>query len=337
MSIHLSQKNNYIISQRNYLDDYFNTEKKSINMTISGKFLGQYPKFNINNRFDEYINNDEIKELIKIIKKKYKIKDEIILGPGSNGLLQNIIKILMIDGGNLITPFYSFNEAEYASTSLNCITKRVLCNKYKIDFKSIEKSIDNETKCIYICNPNNPTGIYEKIENIIKLSKNINIPIIVDESCIEFTMKKSLLDYKLPDNIIVLRSFSKAYGLANLRIGFMVCKKEFKKIYEEKITINEISSIAVESAINMLKNYKLVEDNINKVILEREKIKKSLENKGISCTNSESNILFTIDKFKPNKNISLVKVLDENNKDHYRIAIQDIETNNKFIKEINRR
>ncbi len=335
MSSPLSPKNNYIISKRNYLDDYYNETKKDIDMSISGKFITPFPKLAIPVTFDEYVTNEEITKLSNLIKEKYHLNKEIIIGPGANGLIQNLLKVLMYRGGNLVTPFYTFNEAEYACSSFDGFTKRVFCKNYRIDFAGLLNAIDQDTKCIYICNPNNPTGIYESLDKIIELSKHVQIPLIVDESCIEFTKKESLLEREIPDNIIVLRSFSKAYGLANLRIGYMVCNKEFKKRYLEKITINEVSSIAIYSAIAML-NSTSVSKNITKVIEERERIKKELLKNKIECLDSDSNILFTKNSFNLPSNISLVKVKDEENELHYRIAIQDEKTNDLFIKELNK-
>lgn len=334
MSSHSLPKNKYLISKRNYLDDYLNKEKKEIDMTISGKFLVPFPKLNNEVKYDRYLDSSHLDELIDLIKNKYRINKEIIIGPGSNGLLQNILKVLMYRGGNLVTPFYSFNEAEYACSSYDGFTKRVFCKNYELDFEELENAIDRDTKCIYICNPNNPTGIYEDVNKIIEFSKKVKIPVIVDESCIEFSLKNSILDNDYPDNIIVLRSFSKAFGLANLRIGFMACSKDFKNKYIRKVTINEVSSVAVRSAIEMINN-KAVEDNVKKVIEERERIKKELNTRGIECTNSSSNILLTKKDFEISDKISVVKVYDENHKLHYRIAVQEVEVNNKFIKELN--
>ena len=302
-------------------------------MMISGKFIVPFPKLNNEVEYDRFLDNSEVEKLIELIKKKYKIKKEVILGAGCNGLLQNVMKLLMHTGGNLVTPFYSFGEAEYACTSYGGFTKRVFCKDYRIDFKELEKAIDKDTKCVYICNPNNPTGIYEDVDLIIDFSKRIKVPVIIDESCIEFSLKKSVLDEDYPDNIIVLRSFSKAYGLANLRIGFLVCSNEFKNYYHKNITINEVSGLAIISAIDMI-NKKDVMKNIKKVVTEREKLRRELKLLGIECTDSSSNILFTKTIFPLKDNISVLEVFDENDKEHYRIAIQEEDINNKFINEL---
>lgn len=336
-------KNNYIESSRNFSDDYANIDSRKIDMTLSGIYLYKYPSFNIDlKQLCLYPSKYDADDLIEKIKRRFNIQNSVVLGPGSNGILQNIIKITLKAGDNLVTPFYSFNQAEYATTSLGCITRRVKCNNYQIDFDSIEKSIDSKTKIVYICNPNNPTGIYVSSRKIIDFAKTVSPIVIVDESGIEFTNKESILDYDdIPDNIIVLRSFSKAYGLANMRIGYMCCSSEFEKMYIDNTTINEYSGLSVSFAIKMLDNYEYVLKNIELINKEKNKIINQLEKMGIETIKSDSNTIMSktiIDeqliKELFNEDVSLIKVYDEEAKIHFRIAVQDIELNDIFIKKI---
>ena len=96
-------------------------------MRISGKYLAHSSNFVIKSSLDSYPSRIKEKELEQLIKDRYKIKNDIILGNGSNALLQNIIKILFskCEKANLVTPFYTFDQAEYGVTSVNCKTKRI--------------------------------------------------------------------------------------------------------------------------------------------------------------------------------------------------------------------
>lgn len=331
----------YQISKRNFLDDYTNYETKQIDMTLSGKYLYKYPKFTINySNLSEYPSHYIVKELRETIKTIQDIKTkEIIIGAGANGILQNIIKILFKNSGNLVTPFLTFNQAEYAVTAMNGITKRVYMKEnVKVSAEGIIKSVDADTKMIYICNPNNPTGMLMSNEEIKYIAENVNVYVIVDESAIEFSNKSSLSKIEMPDNIIVIKSLSKAYGIAGLRIGYMICSRKFKKIYEENITVNEVSGISCEYAKKILlsNNYK---KNIKLIMKERKNIEKNLRKLNIEFYPSESNILFSktklsyeiIEKFNKN-DISLMIIEDEEKNIHFRIAVQDRKTNRNFIK-----
>ncbi len=336
----------YMISTRNHLEDYSMTKHNEIDMTLSGRYLcnRNIEKVKIAN-LDTYPSNKLIKQLIEMIRKKEKTNKEVIIGAGANGVLLNIIKILFVNGGNLVTPFYSFDQAEFGVTAMGGYTKRVYLKDFKINFVNLKRAIDRKTRMVYICNPNNPTGIYVNTSEILKFAQGIKIPIVVDESGIEFSNDKSLLNYsKLPQNLIILRSFSKAYGIAGLRIGYLVCDKSFKQKYVKNTTINEVTSISCQVALEMLKNQRSeVTKNIEKINIERIKLINRLELLGIKCLKSNSNIVMTETTFEysffdalEKNEISVVKVYDELNKLHMRIAIQDSNTNDKFIERISK-
>ena len=339
---YLFKNKKYVISKRNYLCDYSKVKHSKIDMTLSGKFLAVREKFSVSdNEFDTYPSNIQIKKLKDIIRKDVRNSGKIILGSGANGILQNIVKILFKEKGNLVTPFYTFEQVEFAVTSFGGCTKRVYTRDYNIDFENLKKAIDKKTKMIYICNPNNPTGIYVDSNVILNFAKSVKIPVVVDESGIEFANKTSLLDYcTLPKNLIVVRSFSKAYGIANLRVGYFVCNDDFEKEYMKNVTTIEISGISYEIAIELLKRRKHETlENIDCIINERKKLVKQINELGIECTESDSNIVMTKTPFNENffgqlkkYEISIVKVYDEFGKIHMRIAIQNEKTNKEFIR-----
>lgn len=341
MSIqYLFKNNNYELSNRNYEADYSNQLSLKTDMTMSGKYLSSYPRFNIQiKKFCEYPSHKIINNLEQDIKNKFKIQNQVIIGSGSNGLLQNLVKIFFNKGGNLVTPYLTFNQAEFATSSLNCYTKRVYMKNNNIDLKRMYNSIDKDTKMVYICNPNNPTGLILKNKDIINFSKKIDCTLVIDESAIEFSNKESLLNEKnISSNIIILRTFSKAYGIASLRVGYLVCNKQFQKKYKQNITVNEVSGVSCIIAKRVLNSNKY-KKNINKIQLERNYLTKELKKIFIECYESESNIILTKTYFKKeiiqlliNYEISVLPVYDEKKNLLIRIAIQDHKTNKHFIK-----
>lgn len=333
------KNNQFIVSKRNYLDDYMQTNLVNIDMRNSGIFpIKKVQKKEVNDNFEQYPDNLEFDKLKKQILNNINCKREIVFGAGANGLIQNLSKVLFDKKGNLVTPFYTFNQMEYAVTSLGSYTKRVFCNNYLIDLNGLKKCIDSKTKTVFICNPNNPTGEYIDSQKIINFSNLVNCYVVVDESGIEFTQRKSLLDYKkLPANLIVIRSFSKTYGLAGLRIGYLSCSKVFYDKYIKGTTKNEVSSFACVMAQNRISD-NTIQDNINYIIKERDNIINELKKLNIECLPSYSNTIMTITTFSENfidkmkkEGIGVTLVSDENNSIHIRIAVQDKKTNQKFI------
>ena len=153
-------------------------------------------------------------------------KENILVSAGSSFLLELITKYVSLDKGHIIIPDPSFTIfapiAEFLGMSKSVIE---LNDKKKIDLEKMKNSIQKDTKLIYICNPNNPTGDLlsrAEIENFIKSIPD-NIIILVDEAYIEFTTQKSLSDLvDIYKNLIVTRTFSKLYGFAGARLGYAI-------------------------------------------------------------------------------------------------------------------
>lgn len=343
MLSHSQCKNNdYIISNRDYSHDYSNIKSGKLDMTLSGKFLASYKDLKLDvEKLDTYPSHVDIEVLEKMIKKKDQTELNIILGTGANGILQNLIKVFFANKiGNLVTPFYSFGQAEYAVTSYKSVTKRVYTTNYEVDLDKMYNAIDNETRMVYICNPNNPTGKYIDASKILEFTRKIKIPVVIDESSIEFCKKESLLKQKnIPNNLIVIKSFSKAYGLANLRIGYLACSDEYKDKYLLNTTTNEFSGLSCSATIDILKNYTNVfKDNVRMILSEKKFLIKELNKLGIECLESFSNTLMTKTTFSDEffrelkeKSVSVVPVTDEKGGKHFRIAVQKPDTNKKFI------
>jgi histidinol-phosphate aminotransferase len=332
------KNSNYLISKRNYNDDYSNIESLKIDMTMSGKYLSDYPKFDFDTKkFCEYPMHKEIRSLELNLKKIFKIKKRVIIGSGSNGILQNLVKIFFKNGGNLVTPYLTFNQVEYAVSSMNCYTRRVYMKDYKINFSRLYKSIDENTKMVYICNPNNPTGLICSNNDILDLASKIKCMLVVDESAIEFSNIRSLVEFNFPSNILIVRTFSKAYGLANLRVGYLICDSKVEKLYKENITVNEVSGISCILAKKVLdsSNY---QENVFLINKEKEYLINEFKRLGIECYNSQSNTLLTKNSFDCNllkklceNEISILPVHSQNGKIEIRIAVQDHKTNKEFI------
>ena len=229
--LYYKNSDKYCISNKNYREDYAYIKSNKIDMTLSGTYLSKYPfRYIKKYKLDKYPSEEENFKLITSIKNKYKFYDEkysIILGAGSNGLIQNICKMLLKDGGNMIMPYLSFEQAEYATNSFNAETRKVFLEDYQINLKFIEESIDKKTKLVYICNPNNPTLDTinrEKLLNIIR--KNQNWHFVIDETELVFNAdysERTLINETINNiNLSVITSVSKFFGVPGLWCGCII-------------------------------------------------------------------------------------------------------------------
>ena len=245
-------------------------------------------------------------------------KENILVSAGSSFLLELITKYVSLDKGHIIIPDPSFTIfapiAEFLGMSKSVIE---LNDKKKIDLVKMKSSIQKDTKLIYICNPNNPTGDLlsrAEIENFIKSIPD-NIIILVDEAYIEFTAQKSLSDlvdvYK---NLIVTRTFSKLYGFAGARLGYAIGHpkmiENMKKL--QSWSGAEISVVTMAGAIAAMDD----QEFITKVLDNNKKVKdftiSEFNIRGIKTIPSSANfVYFSLENYKSDyfKKLKEAKIL----------------------------
>lgn len=334
-----------VCNTKTFINDYNTKCDSKIDMTMSGKFIA-----NRNITIDLQHHSElldtydyEIVEILKDkIRKKYKSNLEIIINSGANGILQNLLKIFFANKGELITTHFSFEQPQYAVKALGGTIKLIAHNcDFSINFNEIYNSVTSKTKAIYLCNPNNPTGILENNKDIIDLASKVNVPVIVDEAAMEFADDKSLMYIKnLPSNIIVVHSFSKAYGFAGLRVGYAGMSKQYINNYYKKITSHANSHLSLYILNEHFEDDSVIE-NVRQIKNERDILYQGLNELGIEMIKSDSNTLMSkqsydkmfFDTLEENE-IGVVKIPDNYSKCYFRIAVQTKETNHKFLQKI---
>ena len=165
-------------------------------------------------------------ELRHKLAEKFNLKlGNVVLGAGSEGIMSVIMRTFLLPTDEIIAARNSFIGFRVLANSSGIHTNWVTMKNYRYDLEAMAKCINEYTKVIYLANPDNPTGTYftvDEFDNFMKKVPSRTI-VILDEAYFEFAMnKKDYPDsmYYRYDNIITLRTFSKAYGLAGFRIGY---------------------------------------------------------------------------------------------------------------------
>ncbi|MFH1692335.1 MAG: histidinol-phosphate transaminase [Candidatus Omnitrophota bacterium] len=205
----------------------------------------------------------------------------LMFGNGSDELIDVILKTIHAPNAQIITADCTFVEYKISAAINRFKVKTVPLIDFKFDLDGIKKAVTKNTKAIFIANPNNPTGTYVNKNEIIAFIKSIpkNILIVFDEAYFEYVQTKDFPDLipiiKKHNNIVILRTFSKIFGLAGLRVGYMICSKGFIKAAErvrQPFNVNTLAQIAAQEALGDLaflrKTQKLV--NIEKRFLYAE-------------------------------------------------------------------
>ncbi|MFL2886428.1 MAG: histidinol-phosphate transaminase [Candidatus Pelagibacter sp.] len=231
----------------------------------------------------------KFKELINEISKKYNCDgNKVICGSGSDEIIQMLCQLFLNKGDEVIVPQFSFLMYRiYAKI----VGAKVIYSKeknFKISTKEILKKVSKKTKIVFLANPNNPTGTYISKKDLLELRKKLrqNILLVVDDAYFEYMLNKdykSGIDiFKNINNVFILRTFSKIYGLAALRVGWGYGdKKIIKELYKIKPPFN-VNKIAQACAKESLKDRKFLQKSVNHNIFWCKRIKKEFEKYNIS-------------------------------------------------------
>jgi len=238
------------------------------------------------------------KRLINTLSQKFKISEKnIVLGNGSEQLIDIICRSLLRPEDEAILPITTFPlfEKGISDTSANPIFSPMDKN-LGINLIKMKNRINSKTKLIILCNPNNPTGKILLKKELLKFIKDVSpIPVLLDEVNIDFGGESLISKVKNNKNLLILRSFSKGFGLAGLRCGFLVAEKKIIGKIANLAQTFPIGSLSEEAAIAALKDKQFL--NKTKRIIKKERIflTKKLRNKGFEVINSESiNLLIKV-------------------------------------------
>ncbi len=276
--------------------------KKYIKLSANESSLGISPivktvfknKKNLIHRYPD----SKSKVLRKAISKQFKCDfDKIICGAGSDEIIQMICQLYLNKNDEVILPEYSFLMYRIYS---KIVGAKLLFSKevnFKISVKNILKKVSKNTKIVFIANPNNPTGTYLNKSELIYLRKNLNknILLVIDDAYHEYNLKKDYVSgldlFRGYKNVFILRTFSKLYGLASLRIGWGYGdKKIIDALYKIKPPFN-VNYFAEQCATKAISDQRFVKKSIRHNQIWGNKIKKLFENYGISSNDVDCNFL----------------------------------------------
>ena len=221
-------------------------------------------------------------------------KDFLVVGNASDELIDRIIRLFIEKGTIAVSfaPTFSIprlcvkrQEGEYVTVPLQ--------KNLQLDVKGMLSKFSEKTRLLYLCSPNSPTGTQYKQEDIEALVNAFPGIVILDEAYGEFADYSFVPRIREFENMIILRTFSKAFGLAALRLGYAVANPELSKILTEKAPLPyPVSGFTLRMGAKMLDNVDLMMDSVKQVKNERAKLIKALnEIEGVQAFNSQANFV----------------------------------------------
>jgi histidinol-phosphate aminotransferase len=235
--------------------------------------------------------------------------ENIFIGNGSDEIIDLLIRAFCVPGQDSILSLNPSYGMYKVSAAINDI-KLDLFNlgiDFELKVDDLISKINQHTKIIFLCSPNNPSGNDFDGEDIIKIVDNFNGIVVVDEAYKDFSSKPSLIDkISKYNNLLIMQTLSKAYGVAALRLGLAFANKELLQILNKIKPPYNINQASQELALDIL--YDL--DKINLEIFE---IKRERDRMYDNLSNSSK-----IEKvFKSEANFLLVKVKNASDFYHY--------------------
>ena len=232
------------------------------------------------------------------ISKKFNCDNErIICGAGSDEIIQMLCQLFLKPNDEVIVTQFSFLMYRIYAKIVGANVLFAKEKKFKASVLEIIKQVTKKTKIVFLANPNNPTGTYLTKLELIDLRKRLrkNILLVVDDAYAEYmknTDYKSGLDlFKNKENVFILRTFSKIYGLSSLRVGWGYGSKKIidaMNIIKPPFNVNEV---AQKAAVESLKDNKFIYRSIKHNIIYATKLREFLNKYDISSNKVSANFL----------------------------------------------
>ena len=256
------------------------------------------------NGYNRYPNNKH-PELITLISNYKKLnKDELVLCNGTDELIDLVIRVFCEPGKDKIitlNPTYGMYEVSAKINNVN-IVKVDLDHNFQIDIEKVKSQFDDLTKIIFITNPNNPTGNCFNEDSIIEIIESFNGIVFIDEAYIDYSNNSLISKLNMYQNLIISQTFSKALGLAGIRLGVGYSNSNLISYLKKVKPPYNVNLLTEKKAIENISSTYLDNSQIKETILERNKLEKKLEN-----------FPFVKKVYPSDSNFLLVKVANANN------------------------
>lgn len=228
--------------------------------------------------------------------------ESIVFGVGLDEIIAYLSRVFLEPGDEVIVSEPTFSE--YALNAqiegAKVLTVPIDQPSGKQDLETMAQQISPRTKMIWLCNPNNPTGVYENIDDLRNFMKKVpkNVLVLIDEAYIQFVTDAqpatALPLLKEFDNLGIMRTFSKIYGLANLRVGFIVMTKrlaDYVQTIRLPYNLNSLSQLAASVALD---DQDFVAEVAKKNQVERDHWEDFLEQMQLKHYHSQANFVYFI-------------------------------------------
>ena len=226
-------------------------------------------------------------------------ESEVSVANGADEIMDLLMKVFVRKGSKVMVvepsfPMYTFFTELYGGSKVTVILEP----DFRLNVDAILKKADKDTRLLFVCSPNNPTGNQFREADIKRLLQEFKGVVVVDEAYADFAPYSVLNWIKDYDNLAVLRSFSKAFGLAGLRLGYLISNRQIVKYVQRVVGPFNVNSVTQRTIALALEKWSYFNEQINFVVNEREWLMENLKQiDGVNPYPSDANfILFKVTK-----------------------------------------
>ncbi len=238
-------------------------------------------------------------ELTEAIATRYAVPAaHIAVGCGSVGLVQQLLEAVADPGAEVLYAWRSFEAYPYLADLAGASSVRVPLIDERHDLDAMAAAITDATRLIFVCTPNNPTGTVVTSGDLAPFLDRVpgDCLVVLDEAYAEYVRDPDVADgieiYKERPNVAVLRTFSKAYGLAGLRVGFLVGHEPVAAAARKTMLTFAVNAVAQAAAVASLTAEAELLDRVDLVVAERDRVRAELMNMGWTVPPTEANFVW---------------------------------------------
>lgn len=227
------------------------------------------------------------------------VPGEVVVGPGSLGVLQQIIAAVCDPGDEIVFAWRSFEAYPILASLAAARSVMVpLAADESHDLEAMAAAVTERTKVILVCTPNNPTGVTVEPGRMSQFLDSVpgHVLVVIDEAYVEFVAEEYPLDalalFRAHPNVCVLRTFSKAHGLAGLRVGFAIAHTELAEGLRSVGLPFAVTAVAQEAALASLRATGELRERVALVVAERDRVARALRRAGWPVVAGQANFVW---------------------------------------------
>jgi len=217
----------------------------------------------------------------------------VLAGNGSDEIIDLAMRVFVGKGDNIVCTYPDYSMYKVVASIIGAKVREVpLDENFQIDVEAITRSCGPRTKMVFFSSPNSPTGKEQPIAEIEGLARKAKAIVFVDEAYAEFSGKTAAALVKKLPNLIISRTFSKAWGMAGVRVGYMISSEKIIELARKVKPPYNVSRVATDIAMRALtKGRERMRTNVRRLLSERKLLEKNLGELGFKIFTSSTNFL----------------------------------------------